>query len=100
MSDKRKAEISAKELKQKIKEAEARKRNEMLKNAETVNIVTPKGQENKVSFDEWWMVANKRANLKPWMKEIIRADFNARRLGKEEPFDTFDEGLRLFGVKL
>lgn len=81
--------MSDKNLKRKIKEMESSKKK--------VEQVEPSLERN-VSFDEWWVVLNKRMSLRPHLKEIIWADFNARGLKKEELVSKFDEGLKLFGL--
>jgi len=77
-----------KNLKRKIKEMETAKKEEQLR---------PESDKN-VSFDEWWIVLNKRMSLRPHLKEIIWADFNARGLKKEELTTKYDDGLKLFGL--
>lgn len=81
--------MEQKNLKRKIKEMESAKRAEV----EVAPIL-----EAKVSFDEWWIMLQKRLALRPHMKEIIWADFNARGLKKEELVAKYDEGLKLFGL--
>lgn len=85
------------ELKMEIKKEEDKKRAEAMSKAE-VNVVstTP---ENTISYEQWWMMVNKPANLKPWMKEIVWADFKARGMKKEETKESFDAALRKFGIK-
>lgn len=81
--------MKQKSLKRQIKEMEAAKRDQ------AKPLVQP---ESKLSFDEWWIMLNKRMPLKPHLKEIIWADFNARGLKKEELAAKYDEGLKLFGL--
>jgi hypothetical protein len=76
-----------KELKAKIKEMEAKKREEVAPEVEA-----------KVSFDQWWVMLTKRMTVRPSLKEILWADFNARGVGKEELSSKYDECLKLFGL--
>jgi len=86
------------ELHNKMKTMETAKREESLKDAK-VTIITQGSDDNTIDFDTWWMDINRRVTLKPWIKEIIKADFNSRGLDKEEPIERYDETLRLFGFK-
>ena len=76
-------------LKHQIKEMENAKREQ--------TQVSPKS-DDKLSFDHWWILLNKKRTLRPHLKEIVWADFNARGLGKEEVGARYDEGLKLFGL--
>jgi hypothetical protein len=51
-----------------------------------------------VSFDHWWVVLNRRMVLRPHLKEIIWADFNARGIKKVDLTAKYEEGLKLFGL--
>jgi hypothetical protein len=81
--------MSEKNLKRKIKEMEDAKREQNPQ---------PASPDERQSFDHWWIMLNKRMSLRPHLKEIIWADFNARGLKKEEPVTKYDEGLKLFGL--
>ena len=81
-----------------IKKAETLEREKLLKNAK-VTIITAESESDLVGFDIWWMDISRRVELKQWMKEIVKADFKGRGLNKEETVETFDDGLRAFGVK-
>lgn len=86
------------ELKRKIKEAEAKKREEAMASVE-VTLVAPADQAvEKVSFDQWWMMLNGKMKLRPHMKEIIWADMKARGLSKSEAAEAYDKALKLFGL--
>lgn len=85
------------ELLEQMKAMEAAKREESLKGSD-VTIITGSNDE-KVDFDTWWMDINRRVKMKPWMKEIVQADFKGRGLGRRESMKKFDESLRLFGIK-
>jgi hypothetical protein len=76
-----------KELKAKIKEMEAKNREEVVLDTEA-----------KVSFDQWWVMLAKRITVRPSLKEILWADFSARGVGKEELSSKYDECLKLFGL--
>lgn len=80
----------SKSLKAKIKEMEAQKREEM----------TPEAPAEKmVSFDSWYH-QRKDKIAKCHLKEIIKADFEARGMKKEASMGEFDKALELYGVKL
>jgi len=81
-----------KDLKKQIKAMEDRKRDEAMAAA------APTPAEERVSFDHWWIVSNKRLQLRQHMKEILWADFKARGLKKEESSGKYDEALKLFGL--
>lgn len=86
------------ELKRKIKEIEAKQREEAMASAE-ITIVPPAGQDaEKISFDQWWMLLNGKMKLRPHMKEVIWADMKARGLTKMESAEAFDKALKLFGI--
>lgn len=78
-----------KSLKSKIKEMEAAKRELAQPTVSSVEAV---------SFDQWWMLLNKRMELRSHMKEIVWADFKARGCKKEELITRYDEALKLFGL--
>jgi len=91
--------MSDKRLKDSIKQHEARKRAEAMEKLKEIKTVTPAGEEDKISFDQWWMMVNKSSQLKPWMKEVIFADFKGRSLTKEETAAKYDWALQQFGYK-
>ena len=63
-----------------------------------LNIITG-GDSVLVDFDTWWIDVNRRKPLKPWLKEIIKADFGGRGLGKSGSIEEFDDALKTFGIK-
>ena len=61
----------------------------------------PKADEpQKLPFSAWWMLANKKITFKPWMKEIILADFKARGLTETETLDDYYAALTKFGYTI
>lgn len=54
--------------------------------------------ESVISFDSWWMLLSKQRKLKPHLKEIIWADFQARGLTDYAPKTQYDEALVKFGL--
>ena len=96
---KKKTKKSDLDLRAKIKDMEKAKRSQILKTAKKVNIVTGDSGDIKISFDQWWMLINKRIRIKQWMKEIILVDFQARGLTKSESEAKYNDALRLFGIK-
>jgi hypothetical protein len=86
-------------LKKQIKEMEAQKRAEILSNS-NVSFIDPNGNKDTVSYDQWWMVANKKLKLSYHIKEIILADFKGRGYKTDETMERFNEALSLFGYKI
>lgn len=87
------------DLKSQIKEMESKKRAETLSTSK-VTFVKPDGEEDVLSYDEWWMIINKKIKFRPHMKEIILADFKGRGLSLLETLSRYDEALKLFGYKI
>jgi len=85
-------------LHMKIKAAEAAEREKALKEAK-VTIITAGDDSDLKEFDVWWMDINRRVTMKPWMKEIVKADFKGRGLSNKETMERFDDALRVFGLK-
>ena len=84
-----------------IKAAQRRKREEAIKKVPEYAKPKPAAEvEKKISFDQWWMLVNKRVSLPYWQKEVILADFKGRGLSKMETEESFDNALKMFGVKL
>jgi hypothetical protein len=51
-----------------------------------------------MTFDGWWMqLTKKRPDIKPHMKEIIWADFRARKLTDKETLFVYNDALKKFG---
>jgi hypothetical protein len=82
--------MKEKNLKAKIKEMEAKKREE------TAPVVEA---EVEVTFDSWF---HQRKHMIPkcHMKEILMADFQARGLKLKATMAAYDKALELYGVKL
>jgi len=94
-----KVDVSAElELHQKIKAAETAEREKTLKKAK-ITIITEDKDSDLREFDIWWMDINRRVDMKPWMKEIVKADFKGRGLSDKETIERFDDALRTFGLK-
>lgn len=83
------------ELKQKIKEMENESRSKAM--AEVSATIADPEKEDKISYDQYWMVALGRQKMRSHLKEIIWADMKARGLSKKETQAKYDEALRLFG---
>lgn len=88
--EKKLVEISQLELKAQIRKIEAKKQEEKVK-------ILPK--EVKISFDSWYH-ARMAKIPKAHLKEIIWADFNSRKLTKEEKAEDYDKALGKYGIKL
>lgn len=52
---------------------------------------------NSISYDQWWMIVNRKIKLRPWLKSVIFADFKARGAGKIETEKRYNELLGIFG---
>jgi len=57
-------------------------------------------QPQKVSFATWWVITTKKANFRPHMKEIIRADFGGRGLSDNETMAAYTAALKQFGYTI
>lgn len=77
--------------------AQDKMREEQLKNAPAKK--KGQGDSDKVSYDQWWMMIQKKVKLRPYLKEIVWADFKARGAGKMELEEKYDELLKVFGYK-
>lgn len=91
--------LSSKDLNAQIKEMEEKKRLAKLANNK-VTFIQPDGDNDIVSFDQWWMIASKKRTFRPYMKEVIFADFKGRGLKARETIARFDEALRKFGINI
>jgi hypothetical protein len=56
-------------------------------------------QPAKVAFDAWWAM-NEKKIPSHHHKEVILADMRARGLSLKETVQSYDEGLRRYGLKL
>jgi hypothetical protein len=62
-------------------------------------VVTVVATEESIHFDEWY--ATRRAAIPAHhRKEILLADFKARKVPQEATIKAFDEALKKYGVKL
>lgn len=53
----------------------------------------------KIDFDAWWAM-NENKIPGQHRKEIVLADFRARGLSPKETIQSYNEGLKRYGVKL
>ena len=84
-----------------IKAVKRKKREEAINSLPEYAKVKPVIEaDKKISFDQWWMIVNKRVSLPYWQKEVILADFKGRGLSKLESEKSFDDALKMFGIKL
>jgi len=80
-----------------IKKTQDKKREEVAVNAPA----KPDAPSNEaISYEQWWMIANRKIKLKPWLKEVMFVDFKARGAGKMETEKKYNELLRLFGYQI
>jgi hypothetical protein len=89
--------VKKKSIREQIKEMEVKSRQQAIEAAPAP--AKPK-EPAAISFDQWWMVASKKLKLKPWLKEVIAADFKARGLSKDEKEESYNQALEKFGYKL
>lgn len=94
-SESQEEKVDQKELKKEIKEMERKKREAAHKAA----AVAPAPANRDISYDEWYMMRS-AAIPKVHRKEVLRADFKARGLGKKADLASYDEALEKYGVKL
>lgn len=78
--------------------AQEKMREEQLANAPAKKS-KDSGDPDKVSYDQWWMMIQKKVKLRPHLKEVIWADFKARGADKMEAEEKYDELLKMFGYK-
>jgi hypothetical protein len=90
------------DLKKQIKEMEDKARADALaRAAESIpSVLEVEAGPKTISFDQWWITINSKIALRPYMKEILVADFKARGLSKNETKEKFDETLRIFGINV
>lgn len=60
---------------------------------------TEEAAKKAIPFDVWWIDFSKSRNLKPHIKDILKADFKARKLKDQESRETFDMAAAQFGYK-
>ena len=84
------------ELKKKMKAIEDKIRQEAIDLAP----VSVQSLEDKISFDQWWMMANSSGKMRAHLKEVLFADFKARGLSKLETKARYDDALKVFGIEL
>lgn len=81
------------ELKRQIKEMEDKLRREA-----PPAVSNPEDAENKISFDQWWVMINQKVTIRPQYKEVLLVDFQARGLTKLETEQRYNDTLRVFGI--
>lgn len=53
----------------------------------------------KIAFDAWWAMNEKKIASHHY-KEVILADMRSRGLSLKETAQSYDEGLRMYGLKI
>jgi hypothetical protein len=86
------------DIKKKIKEMEAAIRKEQP--AQAVDTQAAAAQNDKISFDQWWMILCSKKIVRSYLKEILIVDFMARGLTKNETEQTYNDTLKLFGITI
>jgi hypothetical protein len=81
------------------KKKEANLAIEIKKMEDAKRKVAPVKQDEKISFDSWYH-QRKQSIPKQHLKEILRADFEARGIKEQSTISEFDRALTLYGVKL
>lgn len=66
---------------------------------EAAQALNEKAQEPKVDFESWYAL---RSKVIPAVhkKEILKADFKARKVAMQSTMAEFDEALKKYGVEL
>lgn len=64
-------------------------------NAENIENSAP-NLAKYMSYDAWWILAEKRLKLKPEMKEAVKKHFKARGFLDNKDFEA---GIKDFGIK-
>lgn len=72
---------------------------EIKKMEDAKRVEIPVVADKVVSFDSWFHQRSAKIP-KQHLKEIIKADFTSRGLGKEASMEEYDNALKLYGVKL
>lgn len=85
--------------KKKKKKAKIDIKAEIKKMEDSKRVEAPVVADQPVSFDSWYHQRSPKIP-KQHLKEIIRADFTSRGLGKESTMEKYDKALKLYGVKL
>jgi Zn/Cd-binding protein ZinT len=75
-----------------IKEYERKNKAKALADAQVVAEVL-------VDFDQWWSVRFPVLGQPSHLKDVLRADFKARKLNKLESLERWDWAARVFGLK-
>jgi hypothetical protein len=82
-----------KKIMQQIKEMEKAKRDKTAKK----EIIKP--TQDKVSFNDWY--ARRKEYIPNYhKKEVIWADFKARKIKEFETMEKFDAALKLYGINI
>jgi hypothetical protein len=87
------------DLKEQIKKMEAEKLSKTLANNK-VTIITADSDEGKISYNQWWILVNKKKPMRAHMKEVLKADFKGRGVGDKETQEAYDDALRAFGISI
>lgn len=93
-----KSQKSSMELRRRIKKAESEKREKAMRD-NPVTIITGGDDSDKITFEQWWMIINRKVKMRTHLKEILLVDFQSRGLTKSEPESKYNEALRVFGIK-
>jgi hypothetical protein len=59
----------------------------------------PKKEESTTDFDSWYALRSSKIPAHHH-KEILRADFSARKIGDTATVEEFDNALSKYGIKL
>lgn len=80
----------------KVKEFEAQKRKNRIESNEVKLEIK---EENLMDFDAWWSTV-KNSIPPAHKKEIIWADFKARKLSNRETKESYDAALKKYGLSI
>ena len=68
-----------------------------IENAQPAALVSP--PVVKIDFDAWWAMNEKKIPAHHH-KEVILADFRARGLSLRESIQSYNDGLKRYGLKI
>jgi len=59
----------------------------------------PLKQEEKIDFEQWWLIRSPILEQPSYIKDILKADAKGRKLDTHETVERWDWAARQFGLK-
>lgn len=59
----------------------------------------PVPQEEKIDFEQWWLIRSPTLGQPSHVKDILKADARGRKLSSKETMERWDWAARQFGLK-